>query len=73
MRNLFDFFVHLVGKIIRLSRLGGLRSVVAESVLLKQQTLILNRSRRRTPNLRALDWLIADFCLFFWEFRVFGG
>jgi hypothetical protein len=36
--------------------------VIAESVLTKHQLLILNRSRRRAPNLRILDRLIAGFC-----------
>ena len=35
---------------------------MAESVLAKHQLLILNRSRRRAPNLRILDRLIAGFC-----------
>ena len=35
---------------------------MAESVLAKHQLLILNRSRRRAPNLRVLDRLIAGFC-----------
>lgn len=43
---------------------GGLRSVVAESVLVKQQLLILNRSRQRSPNLRSSDRLVAGFCAF---------
>jgi putative transposase len=34
---------------------GGVRTVVAESLLLKHQLLILNRSRRKAPPLRALD------------------
>jgi len=34
---------------------GGIRSVVAESVLLKHQLLILNRSHQQAPNLRASD------------------
>src|SRR5882762_1313384 len=45
-----------------LARPVGLRSVVAESVLMKHQLLIVNRSRRRAPNLLALDRLIAGFC-----------
>jgi hypothetical protein len=35
---------------------------VAESVLAKHQPLILNRSRQRAPNLRALDRLISGIC-----------
>ena len=31
---------------------GGTRAVLAENILLKQQLLVLQRSRRRAPNLR---------------------
>ena len=44
---------------------GGLRSVVAESLLVKQQLLILNRSRHRAPNLRASDRILAGVCALF--------
>jgi hypothetical protein len=37
-------------------------AVIAESVLAKHQLLIVNRSRRRAPNLGVLDRLIAGFC-----------
>jgi putative transposase len=56
-------FRHLIGTFIRLARPGGIRSVVAESVLVKHQLLILNRSRKRAPNLRALDRIIAGLCV----------
>jgi hypothetical protein len=39
---------------VKLLRPGGLRAVVAESLLLKHQILISNRSRRRAPNLTTL-------------------
>ena len=38
---------------------GGMRSVVAESVLVKKQLLILNRSRPQSSNLRASNRLVA--------------
>ena len=62
MRDLILLFVHVLATSIRLARPGGVRSVLAESVLLKHQLLILNRSRRRAPNLRASDRLIAGLC-----------
>ena len=62
MRDLIILLVHLIITVFRLARPGGLRAVVAESVLIKHQLLIVNRSRRRAPNLRALDRLIAGFC-----------
>jgi hypothetical protein len=49
MRDLAVLFLHLLATVARLAGPGGARSVVAESVLVKQQVLILNRSRRRSP------------------------
>jgi putative transposase len=60
MRDLIRLFVHVLATSIRLVRPGGVRSVLAESVLLKHQLVILNRSRR-APNLRISDRLIAGF------------
>src|SRR6476646_9922418 len=62
MRHLIVLLVHLITTVLRLVRPGGVRAVVAESVLAKHQLLILNRSRRRAPNLRVLDRLIAGLC-----------
>jgi putative transposase len=62
MRDLVILLVHVITTVLRLVRPGGVRAVVAESVLAKHQLLILNRSRRRAPNLRVLDRLIAGFC-----------
>jgi TIR domain len=55
-------FIHLITTIARLAGPGGARSVVAESVLVKQQLLILNRSRHRSPNLRVCDRVVAGLC-----------
>jgi putative transposase len=65
MRDLIILFVHVIFAICRLWRPGGTRSVIAESILLKQQLLILNRSRKRAPNLRASDRFIAGVCTLF--------
>jgi hypothetical protein len=64
MRELVILFVHVIATLARLWGPGGIRSVVAESVLVKQQLLILNRSRQRSPNLRASDRLVAGLCAF---------
>jgi putative transposase len=65
MRDPVILFVHVIVTISRLWRPGGIRSVVAESVLLKQQLLILNRSRKRAPNLRVCDRFVAGLCSLF--------
>ena len=62
MRDLAILFVHLLVIICRLARPRGIRSVIAESVLVKHQLSILNRSRKRAPNLRALDRIITGLC-----------
>ena len=55
MRELLILAIHLLVTLLKLLRPGGLRAVVAESLLLKHQILITNRSRRRAPNLTTLD------------------
>ena len=65
MRDVVILFVHLIVTSVRLIRPGGLRSVVAESALLKYQLMILNRGRKRAPNLRAADCVIAGLCTLF--------
>jgi hypothetical protein len=63
MRNMVVLFIHFIAIFITiLARLlgpGGVRSLVAESLLLKHQLLIVNRSRRRAPNLSAWDRIFA--------------
>jgi putative transposase len=62
MRDLVMLLVHLIATVAKLLVPGGARSVVAESLLLKHQLLILNRSRARAPNLRPIDRVIAGLC-----------
>ena len=62
MRDLAVLILHLVVTVARLAGAGGVRAVVAESLLLKQQLLILNRSRTRAPRLRVRDRLVAGVC-----------
>ena len=59
MRDAVFLRFHLVGTVFQLARHRGLRSMLAESVLLKHQLLILNRSRRRAPHLRTVDRFLA--------------
>jgi hypothetical protein len=55
MRDPLILFIHLLTTVARPASPGGVRSVVAESVLVKHQLLILNRSRHRAPPLRLSD------------------
>jgi hypothetical protein len=55
MREWFILVAHLIVTIIKIAAPGGARSVVAESLILKHQLLILNRSRKRAPRLGPVD------------------
>jgi putative transposase len=59
MRDLVVLFIHFIASLARLLGPGGARSLAAESLLLKHQLLILNRSRQRAPNLSAADRILA--------------
>jgi transposase InsO family protein len=59
MRVAGSLVIHLLWTLIRLLQPGGTRSVVAESLLIKHQLLIISRSKRRAPALRPSDRVIA--------------
>jgi putative transposase len=59
MQNLAVLFIHFIAVLARLLGPGGVRSLIAESLLLKHQILILNRSRKRSPNLHVSDRILA--------------
>ncbi len=62
IRDLATLFIHLLVTVARLFGPGGARSIVAESLLVKLQLLILNRSRARAPDLRPTDRVIVGLC-----------
>ncbi len=62
IRDLAILFIHVVVTVARLFGPGGARSIVAESLLVKHQLLIINRSRARAPDLRPRDRLIVGLC-----------
>ena len=65
MSDFLVLVVHFIVTVFRLAKPGGPRSVLAESVLVRHQLLILNRGRKRAPNLHAADRLIAGVCTLF--------
>ena len=66
MKDLLILLAHLLTTIAKLLGPGGAKAVVADSLLMKQQLLIINRSRQRAPNLSVLDrFLLGFWSLFF--------
>ena len=61
MKDLLVLLAHLLTTIAKLLGPGGARAVVADSLLMKQQLLVISRSRRRAPNLSALDRVLLGF------------
>ena len=57
--------IHLLVTCTKLLRPGGVRAVAAESLLLKHQVLISNRTRRRAPNLTTLDRFVLGLTTLF--------
>ncbi len=62
MQDFFALVAHLFVTLVRILGPGEARSIVAESLLVKHQLLIVNRSRKRAPNLRAGDRLLMSMC-----------
>ena len=61
MKDLLVLLAHLLTTVARRLGPGGTRAVVADSHLMKQQLLVINRSRRRAPNLSAIDRVLLGF------------
>jgi hypothetical protein len=61
MKNLLLMLAHLLATIAKLPGPGGAKAIVADSLLMKQQLLIINRSPGRAPNLTATDRMLLGF------------
>jgi putative transposase len=65
MRELLILAIHLLVTLVKLVGPGGVRAVVAVSLMLKHQILISNRSRRRAPNLTTRDRVVLGLATLF--------
>jgi len=51
MKDLLLALLHLAVMTAKLCGPGGVRAVIADNLLLKQQLIVLRRARQRAPNL----------------------
>ena len=65
MRELPILAIHLLATFAKLLRPGGAHAIAAESLLLKHQLLISNRSRHRAPNLITYGRLVLGLTTLF--------
>jgi len=58
MKDLVILFTHLLTTAAKLLGPGGAKVIVADSLLMNQQGLIVNRSRQSAPNLAPVDRML---------------
>lgn len=58
MKHWFFLTIHIISLLVRFLMPNGVRKIVAENLMLKQQLLITKRSRHRAPNLQTSDRFI---------------
>lgn len=61
MRHVLLSLLHLAVMAAKLCGPGGVRAVIAENLLLKQQLIVRRRARQRAPNLLRSDRLLCGF------------
>ena len=65
MRSVILLFIDLVILLATTLKPGGVKSVIAENLLLKHQLIVLDRARRKAPNLKSSDrFLLGVLTLF---------
>jgi putative transposase len=62
MLRLATLLLYIVATLAKLLGPGGLRSVVAESCLIRQQLIVAKRAQCRTPKLKAWDRIVMGVC-----------
>ena len=65
MRDLIILAALLPTSSVTLTGPGGVRAVVADSLLMRQQLLNINHCQHRSPRLAAMDRFMLRFCSFF--------
>jgi putative transposase len=55
MVNIIQVICEWVRFIIKLSRPGGVKSLVCENIAMRQQLMLLSRQRKRSPRLKTSD------------------
>ena len=61
MKNVLLIPFHLPAVVAKLLGLGGIKGIIAEHLLLKQQLIVVCRPRQRAPNLLLADRFLLGF------------
>ena len=55
MLEILELLIHFIATVIKLLKPGGVKVVMAETIAMKQQLIVMNRSRKRSPTLATRD------------------
>ena len=61
MKDLLRLFAYLLTTLAKLLGPGGAKAIVADSLLMKQQLLIINRPQQRVSKLTPIDRILLGF------------
>ena len=65
MREIIELSIHFICTLAKLLKPGGVKVVMAESMATKQQLIIINRGKKRTPKLTTFDRFYFGFIALF--------
>ena len=65
MKDVLLLLIHLLTATAKLLDPGGVKGIIAESLLLKQQLIVVCRPRQRAPNLSPFERFLFGFCSLF--------
>jgi putative transposase len=55
MKKKIEWLIHFIFSFVRLLKLGGIKAVIAETMIMKQQLIFMNRGRGRVLKLETFD------------------
>jgi len=65
MREKFELFNYFIFTLLKLLKPGGVKAVMAETMLTKQQLIVINRGKKRAPKLTGFNRFYFGFLAFF--------
>ena len=65
MEEKFRLLIHFVVTLIKLSKPGGVKVLIAENYAMRQQLIVMTRGKKRSPPLTTSDRILFGILAFF--------
>ncbi len=65
MSEKFELLIHFICTLIKLTKPGGVKVVMAETMTIKQQLIVVSRGKNRAPKLTTFDRFFFGFIAYF--------